>query len=310
MRVTALAGGVGGAKLVHGLAAILSPGELTVLVNTADDFEYIGLRISPDLDTVCYTLAGLANPKTGWGRDKDTWNAIEGIRELGGPDWFRIGDRDMATHLERTRRLSQGESLSQITAAFCKKWGVRQRVLPMTDDRVGTVLQTDEGELEFQEYFVRRQCRPKVRSIAFQGAPTSQAAPGVLEALGEADAIIICPSNPWVSIDPILSIKGIAQAMKALLTTAVSPIVGGRALKGPAAKMFLEMGIDPSAEAVAKHYGNRIGSFVLDRRDAHLEAAIQETGIQTLVCDAVMRTIPARRRLARDVLDFIVAGRQ
>ena len=308
MRIAALAGGVGGAKLVHGLAAILAPDELTVVVNTADDFDHFGLRICPDVDTVCYTLAGLANPLTGWGRSQETWNTIAGIKELGGPDWFRMGDRDLATHLERARRLHQGERLSDVIAAFCASWGVGHTVLPMTDDRVATVLQTDDGELEFQEYFVHRQCGPRVRSIAFQGASSSRPAPGVLEAIAGADGVVICPSNPWVSIDPILAIPGISSAMESRRATAVSPIIGGRALKGPAAKMFSELGIEPSAAAVAMHYGSKISSFVLDTRDRHLEAGIRGSGLRTLVCNTVMSTVPERRRLAQDVLDFIDAG--
>ena len=276
MRIAALAGGVGGAKLVQGLAAILAAHELTVIVNTADDFDHFGLRICPDLDTVCYTLAGLSNPLTGWGRSHETWNVMREIRELGGPDWFHIGDRDFSTHLERTRRLGEGERLSQIVEAFCSKWGVKHRVLPMTDDRVATILQTNEGELEFQEYFVRRQFQPKVLSIAFRGAPASRAAPGVVEALLNAEGIIICPSNPWVSIDPILAVPDLARALDAGRTTGVSPIVGGRALKGPAAKMFAELGLEPSAAAVAAHYSGVISSFVLDMKDSHREAAIHE----------------------------------
>lgn len=307
MRITALAGGVGGAKLVHGLAAILGSSELTIIVNTADDFDHFGLRICPDLDTVCYTLAGLANPRTGWGRAEETWHTLRGIQVLGGPDWFRIGDRDMATHLERTRRLETGEKLSHITAAFCQRWGVGHRVLPMTDDRVSTLLQTEDGELEFQEYFVHRHCTPAVRSIAFRGISSAGPAPGVLDALAGADAIIICPSNPWVSIDPILAVPGIAESVGTRRTTAVSPIVAGRTLKGPAAKMFREMGLEPSAAAVAQHYGAAIQSFVLDRLDAHLQLPIQEIGFRTLVCDTVMATVPARRRLAQEVLDFVRA---
>ncbi len=273
MKIAALAGGVGGAKLVDGLAAILEPHELTVIVNTGDDFDHLGLRICPDLDTVCYTLAGLVNPETGWGRADESWNAIQGIGELGGPDWFRIGDRDLATHLERTRRLDRGERLSQVVTSFCDRWGVRHRIFPMTDDRVATILQTDEGELEFQEYFVQRQCRPKVQSIEFRGAPASRPAPGVVDALTAADSIVICPSNPWVSIDPILAVPGFAGALKAGRATAISPIVGGRALKGPAAKMFMELGLEPSAVSVATHYAGSIGSFVLDNEDAQLACA-------------------------------------
>ena len=310
MKIVALAGGVGGAKLVQGLATILSPEELTVVVNTADDFQHFGLRICPDLDTVCYTLAGTANSQTGWGLKRDTWNALQGIQSLGGPDWFRIGDRDLATHLERTRRLDRGEPLSSVMASFCQRWGVRPRVLPMTDEPVATVLRTNEGELEFQEYFVHRQCRPQVASIAFRGILAASPAPGVVQALRSADAVIFCPSNPWVSIDPILSVPGILGAIVPARAMAVTPIVGGHALKGPAAKMFRELGLESSAAAVAGHYGSRIGSFVLDTADADLAARIRASGMRVLVCNTLMPGISERRRLAREILSFMRAGQE
>ena len=206
MNILALAGGVGGAKLAHGLARILPPEDLTIIVNTGDDFEHLGLYISPDLDTVCYTLAGLANPDTGWGRVDETWNAMADLKRLGAPDWFNLGDRDLATHLERTRRMKAGQTLSQVTREFCKAWGVRHTVLPMSDQPVRTIVETDEGDLPFQEYFVHRHCEPRVKSFRFDGLSTASPAPGVREAIQSADAIILCPSNPWVSIDPILSV--------------------------------------------------------------------------------------------------------
>jgi LPPG:FO 2-phospho-L-lactate transferase len=305
MKIAALAGGVGGAKLAQGLALVLPPGELGIIVNTGDDFDHLGMRICPDVDTVCYTLAGLANPKTGWGLADETWNALASLQSLGGPTWFRIGDRDLATHLERTRRLNAGEPLSVVTAAFCQRMGVSHAVLPMTDDRVATIVDTDEGELEFQEYFVHRDCRPRIRSVSFRGAATASPAPGVLERIQAADAIILCPSNPWVSIDPILAVPGIQSAIDPSRTVAVSPIIGGRALKGPAAKMFFELGIRPSAAAVAHHYDGLIGSFVLDTTDAALAPDIQTARTRTLVCKTLMRTQEDRRRLAQDVLDFL-----
>jgi LPPG:FO 2-phospho-L-lactate transferase len=310
MKIAALAGGVGGAKLVQGLAAILAPDDLTVIVNTADDFDHFGLRICPDLDTVCYSLAGMANSETGWGRADETWKAFEGIQALGGPQWFRMGDRDLATHLERTRRLGMGEPLSKIVAAFCERWGVGHRVLPMTDDRVATVLQTDVGELEFQEYFVQRHCSPRVSSIAFRGISTSQPAPGVLAALEVAHAIILCPSNPWVSIDPILAVPGMAGEVNPSRTIAVSPIIGGKALKGPAAKMLGELGSGSSAAAVASHYDTIISSFVLDKIDDHLARQIEALGLRVLVCNTLMPTLLERRRLAQDVLDFLQSGQE
>ena len=302
LKVVALAGGVGGAKLVHGLAQILDPENLTVIVNTGDDFEHYGLYISPDLDTVCYTLAGLANPDTGWGRIDETWQAIENAKRLGGPDWFNLGDRDLGTHLERTRRLREGQSLSQITRDFCQAWGVRQAVLPMSDGAVRTIVETDEGELAFQEYFVHRRCEPKVKGFRFEGIQKAKAAPGALEAIKAANAVIICPSNPWVSIDPILAVAGIRQAVEAKKVLAVSPIIGGKTVKGPAAKMYAELGIQPSALAVAEHYRGLLSGFVMDRIDSELADSID---IPTLTADTLMNHLTKRAQLARDVLHFV-----
>jgi LPPG:FO 2-phospho-L-lactate transferase len=238
MKIVALAGGVGGAKLADGLAQLLPPENLTIIVNTGDDFEHLGMSISPDLDTVCYTLAGLVNPDTGWGRRQETFHVLENLQELGGPDWFRLGDRDLATHIERTRRLRESQPLSQITRAFCCAWGVRQLVLPMSDQPVRTMVDTTEdGELAFQEYFVHRKCKPKVKGFRFIGIATARPAAGVLEAIEHADGIVICPSNPWVSIDPILKITGIRSALATKIVIAVSPIIGGLTVKGPAANV-------------------------------------------------------------------------
>ncbi len=304
--ILALAGGVGGAKLAHGLAQLLPPENPTIVVNTGDDFEHYGLTICPDLDTVCYTLAGLANPTTGWGRADETWHAIENAARLGGPDWFRLGDRDLGTHLERTRRLRAGQPLSHITHDFCRAWGIRHTVLPMSDDPVRTIVDTVEhGELPFQEYFVHQRCEPRVRGFRFQGARAARPAPGVLEAIQNADAVVICPSNPWVSIGPILAVPGLKSALEAKPVVAVSPIIGGKAVKGPAAKMYRELGITPSALAVARHYRGLLTGFVFDNTDAHLQAEIQHLGIQILVTNTLMRNVSDRRRLAQDVLHFI-----
>jgi LPPG:FO 2-phospho-L-lactate transferase len=299
--IVALAGGVGGAKLAHGLAQVLPPEDLTVIVNTGDDFEHLGLSICPDLDTVCYTLAGLANPDTGWGRTNETWNAISSAEKLGAPNWFRLGDQDLGTHLERTRRLKEGQSLSQITTDFCKAWGIKQAVLPMTNSPVRTIVDTDEGELAFQEYFVHRQCEPRVKGFRFDGAEGAQPAPGVREALASAQVIVICPSNPWVSIDPILQVLSLT-ALKEKKVVAVSPIIGGKTVKGPAAKMFAELGIEPSAPAVAKHYNGLLNGFVLDDTDRHLSDKI---AMKTLVTDTIMKSYADRARLAMDVLHFV-----
>ena len=301
MKIVALAGGVGGAKMAHGLAEHLSPEELTIIVNTGDDFEHLGLSISPDLDTVCYTLAGLANFETGWGRANETWNTISNIEKLGGPNWFRLGDQDIATHLERTRRLKEGQPLSQITKDFCKVWGIRHTILPMSDTPVRTMVNTDEGELAFQEYFVHRRCEPKVKGFRFDGIDSAEAAPGAKEAIDKADAVIICPSNPWVSIDPILKvIKKISKPV-----VAVSPIIGGKTVKGPAAKMYAELGLEPSALAVAEHYRHLLAGYVLDHVDSELQESVNRLHIKTFVTDTLMNHLTDRARLANDVLHFI-----
>ncbi|MFH1184396.1 MAG: 2-phospho-L-lactate transferase [Chloroflexota bacterium] len=307
MRIAALAGGVGGAKLAQGLAQLLPPGHLTIIVNTADDFEHLGLRICPDLDTVCYTLAGISSRKTGWGRANESWNAMSALGQLGGPAWFRLGDRDLATHLERTRRLQRGKPLSQIVKEFGDAWGIEQVILPMTDSLVATIIRTNEGDLEFQEYFVHRQCRPRVHGFEFRGLDAALPAPGVVEALTSADGIIICPSNPWVSIAPILALPAVRPLVAGRKAVAVSPIVGGRALRGPAAKMYSEMGMKPSALAVATQYQHTVGGFVMDHGDAQLEVSIRGLGMHTLVSNTVMHSLQDRRRLARDVLGFLQA---
>jgi LPPG:FO 2-phospho-L-lactate transferase len=301
MKIVALAGGVGGAKLAHGLAQILPPEDLTIIVNTGDDFEHLGLYICPDLDTVCYTLAGLANPETGWGRMDETWNTIANVEKLGGPAWFRLGDQDIATHIERTRRLKEGQTLSQITKEFCRAWEIKHTILPMSDAPVRTMVDTNEGELAFQEYFVHRRCEPRVTGFRFDGVEDAEPAAGVREALQAADAVVICPSNPWVSVDPILNV--IKEINKPV--AAVSPIIGGKTVKGPAAKMYAELGIEPSALAVANHYRNILAGFVLDITDSSMESKIQELNIKTLVTDTLMNHLTVRARLAHDVLHFI-----
>ena len=301
MKIVALAGGIGGAKLAHGLAQVLPPEDLTAVVNTGDDFEHYGLYICPDLDTVCYTLAGLANPDTGWGRVNETWNVIENVSKLGGPAWFRLGDRDLGTHLERTRRLQAGQVLSQITEVFCKAWGIEPVVLPMSDQPVRTIVETEEGDLASQEYFVHRRCEPRVKGFRFEGVEAAEPAPGAREAIEAADVIIICPSNPWVSIDPILQIvKHIEKPV-----VAVSPIIGGQTVKGPAAKMYRELGIEPSALAVARHYCDLVTGFVLDDFDKHLEGEIMSLSMRTLVTNTLMKSHDNRKQLAVDVLKFI-----
>jgi LPPG:FO 2-phospho-L-lactate transferase len=308
VKIVALAGGVGGAKLAHGLSLVLPPEDLTVIVNTGDDFEHFGLHISPDLDTVCYTLAGLANPETGWGRLGESWQAISSVERLGGPTWFHLGDQDLGTHLERTRRLKDGASLSEVTRSFCAAWDVKPLVLPMSDQPVRTIVQSDEGELAFQEYFVHRRCEPRVKGFEFRGLGAASPAPGVLEALAAAEAVVVCPSNPWVSIAPILALPGVRQAVQGRLTVAVSPIIGGEAVRGPAAKMYAEMGISPSAVAVAAHYQGLARGFVFDEADAELGPDIARYMMWVFATQTLMRTPHDRQRLAKDVLNFIGAN--
>jgi LPPG:FO 2-phospho-L-lactate transferase len=327
LKIVALAGGVGGAKLAHGLAQVLPPEDLTVIVNTADDFEHYGLYICPDLDTVCYTLAGMANPETGWGRVGETWAVIENAAKLGGPSWFRLGDQDLGTHLERTRRLKDGQTLSQITRDFSKAWGIEHTIVPMSDQPVRTIVETQEGDLPFQEYFVHRRCEPRVRGFRFEGVDKAEPAPGAREAIQSAEAVIICPSNPWVSIDPILQVfspllsgdrerratperaeqqsRSVAEGGPGIRAVAISPIIGGETVKGPAAKMYRELGFEPSALAVARHYCDFITGFVLDTIDKQLEGEIRSLNMRTLVTNTLMTSHDNRKQLAIDVLDFL-----
>jgi LPPG:FO 2-phospho-L-lactate transferase len=302
LKIVAIAGGVGGARLADGLAQVLPPKNLTVIVNTGDDFEHLGLKICPDLDTVCYTLAGLANHETGWGRWGETWHALDTLGELGGETWFRLGDRDLGLHLERTRRLAQGESLTQITRHICMMLGVQANILPATDTPVPTQVHTTEGMLGFQEYFVRRRCKPVVMGFEFAGIEQATPASGVIEAIQDADLVVICPSNPWVSVGPVLAISGIQRALAGKFVLAVSPIIAGQTIKGPAAKMYRELGIEPSALAVARHYEGVLRGFVFDILDQDLRSQVEGLGLHSLVTDTVMRTDEDRRRLAEEIL--------
>ena len=301
--VVALSGGVGGAKLALGLSRILPADNLLVVANVGDDFEHLGLHISPDVDTLMYTLAGLDNMTLGWGRRDETWSFMETLAALGGETWFRLGDRDLAVHVERTRRLRRGETLSAITADFCHLLGVGPRVLPATDDCVRTKLRTDEGWLDFQDYFVRLQCRPVVRELAFDGAENARPHPDVLAALRDdrLRAVIICPSNPFISIEPILAAPGVRVALSncAAPVVAVSPVIGGRAIKGPTAKMMMELGMTPSAAAVANRYGGLLDGYVMDTEDAD-EAA--HVAAKVTLAATLMTNMAEREELARVVL--------
>jgi LPPG:FO 2-phospho-L-lactate transferase len=302
--IIALSGGVGGAKLALGLSRVLPAQELLVVVNTGDDFEHLGLSISPDIDTVVYTLAGLANRELGWGRQDETWSFMETMQGLGGETWFRLGDRDLALHVERTRRLKAGESLSGITADLCRRLGVGPSVVPMTDDKVRTRLLTELGWLDFQDYFVRRRCEPVVSQLQFQGAGAARPHPTFLAALADPalEAVVICPSNPFISVEPILAIPGVREALLgcAAPIIAVSPIIAGRAVKGPTAKMMTELGLDPSAGAVAERYADLLDGYVIDHADM---SEVVSIGPRVTLAQTLMTTIEDREALARIVLD-------
>jgi LPPG:FO 2-phospho-L-lactate transferase len=305
--IVALAGGVGGAKLADGLAAIIGR-DLTVIVNTADDFEHLGLPISPDLDTVMYTLAGIANPETGWGVARETWSFLDQIVRLGGPAWFRLGDRDLATHVLRAMALRSGQTLTTFTANLCRQLGIAARMLPMSDDVVRTIVRTPEGNLPFQEYFVARKCEVPVTGFEFAGIERARSTEAVREALtaGDLEAIIFCPSNPFVSIDPILALPGLRSLIvdAGVPVVAVSPIVAGAAVKGPAAKMMRELGLQPSPVTVATHYRSIVTGLVIDRADSSFVAAVEDLRMAVCVTDTLMRDAPDRRRLARECLEF------
>jgi LPPG:FO 2-phospho-L-lactate transferase len=301
--VVALCGGVGGAKLAHGLTMALQPGELSIIVNTGDDFTHLGLHIAPDLDSVIYALAGLSDPVRGWGRRDETWTFMQALEGLGGRNWFRLGDGDLAMHVERSWRLARSEKLSEVTAHFCRALGIAVRVLPMSDDPVRTRVLTSEGWLDFQEYFVQRQCEPAVREFRFAGAETAHAQADALAALERRDlrAIIICPSNPFVSVEPILAVPGIRAAIERshAPVIAVTPIIGGKSIKGPAAKMMFELGLEVSAAAVARRYAGLIDGFVIDQADS-LPPPL--SGITYFGAATLMNTNDDRLRLAHAVL--------
>ena len=303
-RIVAFAGGVGGAKLADGLARLLGD-RLAVVVNTGDDFEHLGLHISPDLDTVMYTLAGIANPQTGWGIAGESWNFMDQIARIGGPTWFRLGDNDLATHAVRTQRLRAGHTLTAITAELCRGLHLAAAVIPMSDDPVRTVVATPDGELPFQDYFVRLACAVPVTGLRYDGAAAAKPSPA-LSKLENPAAIVICPSNPYLSVDPILAIPGLRTWMKAqrVPIVAVSPIVGGAAIKGPAAKIMQELGVAATAAAVARHYAGLIDGIVIDEVDAALRGEIEAAGIAVRIAPAVMRSSDDRLALARACLAF------
>ena len=304
----AFAGGVGGARLAVGLAAALAPEELLIVVNTGDDFTHLGLRICPDIDTVMYTLAGIANPETGWGIRGDTWTFMDGIAAQGGETWFRIGDRDLETHRMRTAALAAGRPLSAATAELAARLGIGHRIVPASDDAVATIVVTATGRLPFQEYFVERQCRPEVTGFEFAGAAAARPSPAVAAAFAtdRVRSVIFCPSNPFVSIAPILAVPAIRRCLEqgSFPVVAVSPIVGGRALKGPAAKMMRELGLPATASAIAGHYRGLVDAMVIDEADHGEADGIRRLGQEVLVTGTVMRSAADRRRLALEVIAF------
>ncbi|HSG89502.1 MAG TPA: 2-phospho-L-lactate transferase [Pseudomonadales bacterium] len=308
-RIVALTGGVGGAKLGLGLAQLLDADALRFVVNTGDDFDHLGLRICPDLDTLLYTLSDEANPETGWGRRGESWQFMDALRQLGGESWFNLGDRDLATHVTRTRLLAEGHTLTAATAELGARLGVRHAMLPMSDDPVATVVQTPDGDLAFQHYFVRDRCEPAVTGFRFDGIEAARPSDAVVAALSDPEltGIVLCPSNPFVSIDPILSVPG----LRALLTAAtcpivaVSPIVGGMAIKGPTAKMMDELGVPRTQTAVAQHYADFLDGLLLDETDADARHAVAALGPATDVAQSVMLTFDDRVALAERVLAFL-----
>lgn len=305
----ALSGGVGGAKLAVGLAAALRPEQLTVVANTADDFEHLGLHISPDLDTVMYALAGIDDPSRGWGLADETWGFMAAVDQLGGETWFRLGDKDVATHVLRSHALRAGSSLSNVTASLCRQLGIAQRLLPMSDDAVRTLVRTDEGVLPFQDYFVRRRCEPDVSGFEFHGINSARPQTDFMQMLTDPAlaGIVICPSNPFVSIEPILGLPGVRAAIVAspAPVIAVSPIIGGRALKGPAAKMMAELGRPVSALSVAECYRELADSFVIDHVDSEMCERIEALGIRTVAESTVMRSLEDKVSLAHRIIETL-----
>jgi LPPG:FO 2-phospho-L-lactate transferase len=301
--IVALAGGIGGAKLALGLSRVLPPERLTVVVNTGDDFRHLGLDICPDLDTVMYTLAGIANPATGWGLADETWSFMQALAKLGGDTWFQLGDRDLATHVERTRRLAAGATLSDVTAALASRLGVRHRIVPMSDQPVRTIVMAGRERHAFQDYFVRLHCAPELTGIAYEGADAAAPSPGMLAVMRgaqPAEGIIICPSNPYLSVGPMLAVPGVRKWLeqRTFPVVAVSPIVAGDAVKGPLAKILRERGEEVSPASIADYYRGLIDVLVLDEADAGYSDAVEQRGMTAAVAPTVMRDLQDRERLA------------
>ena len=303
-KVLALAGGVGGAKLALGLSRIIAPGQLVICVNTGDDDCFHGLYVSPDLDTVMYTLAGLADPETGWGLEGDTFNSLSMLNRYGADTWFNLGDRDLATHIRRTQLLGQGSTLSEVTIELCRRLGITHDVVPMSDDPVRTVLSTDIGELAMQRYFVQHRAEPKVEQVQYVGANSAKASQGLQNAIDQASLIVFCPSNPFLSIGPILAVSGVREQLEnsSALRLAVSPIIGGAAVRGPAAKIMSELGHEVSCVGVAEQYLGICDLFVIDDMDAHLGPSIQQLGIRPAPTSIMMNSDEDKVALAEWIL--------
>ena len=304
MEIVALAGGVGASKLLLGLSCAMNPGELTIVVNTGDDIVLHGLHISPDLDIVTYTLAGEINPETGWGFREETFRTLDQLARYGRPDWFHLGDRDLATHIHRTEMLAEGKTLTDAAESIRQAFKVPSKILPMSDQPVPTMIETHAGPIHFQEYLVQRRAEPEVRGITFEGIERAKPAPGVLEAIQGATGIILCPSNPLISIGPILAVPGIREAVRNRRdgVVAVCPIVGGKSLKGPSDRMLTQLGFEATAVGVARMYRDICGAFVIDSIDAEQRDAIESQGMKTVVCPTVMNTLADKEALARHIL--------
>ncbi len=305
--VLALSGGVGGAKLASGLSQVLPPSELLIVANTGDDFSHLGLPISPDLDSVMYALAGVSDEIRGWGRAGESWHCMEALAELGADSWFQLGDRDLATHVLRNEALANGQSLTAATAILCQGLGVRHELIPMSDQPVATTIQTDRGPMAFQHYFVREQCKPLLLSVNFEGADSAFYNPRIDKFLSSSASpwVVICPSNPMLSVDPILALPGLRTVLARLPVIAVSPIVAGKAIKGPAAKIMTELGLPVSALGVAEYYQGLVDVMAIDRLDAALAPDIEALGMQVCIADTVMTTPDKRRSLAEHILKFM-----
>ena len=299
-----LTGGTGGAKLIEGFSHEVDPAELTIICNTADDFVLHGLNISPDLDTIMYTLAGLSDPEQGWGIRGDTFTVLQQLEKLGGDAWFKLGDRDIATHITRTRLLRDGLELSEVTDLLRRQLHIKSRIFPMSNDGIETRVDTAEGEISFQEYFVQRRWQPEVRKVFYAGVESSRPAPGVLQAIGDAAGIVICPSNPVTSIGPIVAVPGIRDALKQATAPVigVSPIIGESAISGPAHKLMAAQGMEPSALGVAKGYVGFLNRFVIDSEDEALTSKLEALGIGVVVTSIRMKSLGDKQRLARQVL--------